>query len=350
MNARLTAPDRLARLLAIIPYVAGRGPVPLDEVATRFSYPRADLVRDLTGVVGYVGVAPFTPDTMLEVTVDDEHVWIEYAKWFERPMRLEPGEALALLAAGQTLLATTDDDTDDTDDADADDPERASTDDGPLRRGLTKLAATLGAGGGATIDVAMGSAGQRVLATLRAAVAEHRCVLLDYYSYGRDRRTERVVEPHRAFADDGQWYVAGHCRLAQGDRVFRVDRIHAATLLDEHFAPPAEATAVLDPSAADERVTLDLAPEAAWVVAQYPHDHVEALGEGWMRLTLPVTARAWLERLLVRLGPSARPVQLPASFGDAPTAAAARRILARYPASCPPDPAGPDPLHKGPAA
>ena len=69
MNARLTAPDRLARLLAIIPYVAGRGPVPLDEVATRFSYPRADLVRDLTGVVGYVGVAPFTKETVLQVGI-----------------------------------------------------------------------------------------------------------------------------------------------------------------------------------------------------------------------------------------------------------------------------------------
>lgn len=333
MSARLTAPDRLARLLAIIPYVAGRGPVPLDEVAARFSYPRADLVRDLTGVVDYVGVAPFTPDTMLEVSVDDEHVWIEYAKWFERPMRLEPGEALSLLAAGRTLLATTDED-----------------EDGPLLRGLQKLAATLGAGGGAPVDIAMGAAGERALGTIRTAVAEHRCLLLDYYSYGRDRRTERVVEPHRAFADDGQWYVAGWCRLAQGDRVFRVDRIHAATLLDEVFTPPAAATAVLDPSAADERVTLDLAPDAHWVVAQYPNDHVEPLEHGWTRLTLPVTGRAWLERLLVRLGPLARPVTLPASVGDAPAASAARRILARYEVTSPRDPASPDPHHKGPAA
>lgn len=333
MNARLTAPDRLARLLAIIPYVAGRGPVPIDEIATRFSYPRQDLVRDLTGVVDFVGVAPFTPDTMLEVSVDDEHVWIEYAKWFERPMRLDPGEALALLAAGQALLATTGED-----------------DDGPLLRGLAKLAATLGAGSaGAPIDITMGAAGERALAIIRTAVAEHRCVQLDYYSYGRDRRTERVIEPHRAFADDGQWYVAGRCRVAQGDRVFRVDRIHAATLLDEHFAAPLGTTAVIDPSAADARVTLDLAPDAHWVVAQYPHDHVTEAPDGWTRLTLPVTAPAWLERLLVRLGPLARIVAAPEEFGDAPAASAARRILARYPASCPPDPAVPEP-HKGPAA
>lgn len=329
---RLTAPDRLARLLAIIPYVAGRGAVPIDEVATRFSYPRNDLVRDLTGVVDFVGVAPFTPDTMLEVTVDDEHVWIEYAKWFERPMRLEPVEALSLLAAGQAILATTGED-----------------DDGPLLRGLTKLAATLGAGTGAPVDIAMGATGERALATIRTAVAEHRCLRLDYYSYGRDQRTDRVIEPHRAFADDGQWYVAGWCRLAQGDRVFRVDRIHSAALLDESFEPPATATAVIDPSAADVRVTLDLAPDAHWVVAQYPHDHVEPGPDGWTRLTLPVTAPAWLERLLVRLGPLARVVSAPEGYGDAPAASAARRILARYLASCPPDLAGPDP-HKGPAA
>jgi proteasome accessory factor C len=313
MTPRLTAPEKVARLLAVIPYVAGRGPVPIDEIATRFSYPRRELVADLTGVVGFVGVAPFTPDTMIEVTVDDEHVWIVYGKWFERPMRLEPGEALALYTAGRALLAATGDD--------------AS---GPLLRGLTKLGAALGAGADAAVDIVLGSAEERVLADLRTAISDRRCVQLDYYSYGSDRRAERVVEPHRVFADDGQWYLAGWCRRAEGDRIFRVDRIHQATVLDEPFTPPAGAIAVVDPSAAVERVTLDLAPEARWVVAQYPHDHTEELAGGGVRVTLPVTANAWLERLLVRLGAQARVVALPASAGHAPAADAARRILGRY--------------------
>jgi proteasome accessory factor C len=313
VSARLTAPEKVARLLAVIPYVAGRGPVPIDEIAARFSYPKKELVADLTGVVGYVGVAPFTPDTMIEVTVDDEHVWIVYGKWFERPMRLEPGEALSLFAAGRTLLTASGDDAD-----------------GPLLRALTKLGAALGAGGDAPVDIVLGSAQEHVLAELRQAIATERCVELDYYSYGRDRRSQRTVEPHRVFADDGQWYLAAWCRLAAGDRVFRVDRIHSVQQLDEAFVPPASATAVVDPSAAEARVTLDLAPEARWVVDQYPHDAAEALPDGWTRVVLPVTAPAWLERLLVRLGPLARPVQLPDGAGDAPAAVAARRILARY--------------------
>lgn len=326
MSARLTAPDRLARLLAVIPYVAGRGAVPIDEIAARFSYPRAELVADLTGVVGYVGVAPFTPDTMIEVTVDDENVWIVYAKWFERPMRLEPGEALRLFAAGQVLLATTD-----------------QEDTGPLLRGLTKLGAALGPHD-APVDVVLGSAEERHLDVLRQAVAEQRCVLLDYYSYGRDERTERTVEPHRFFADEGQWYVGGWCRRAEGDRVFRVDRIHNVTLLEECFERSSDATvAVVDPSAADQRVTLDLAPDAQWVVGQYPHHSAEDLDDGWTRIVLPVTAAAWLERLLVRLGPLARVVDVPAEFGHAPSAQAARRILGRYQASSTPEPPGPDP-------
>lgn len=313
MSARLTAPEKVARLLAVIPYVAGRGPVPIDEIATRFSYPRRELVADLTGVVGFVGVAPFTPDTMIEVTVDDEHVWIVYGKWFERPMRLEPGEALALFTAGRALLAATGDD--------------AS---GPLLRGLTKLGAALGAGADTAVDIVLGSAEERVLADLRAAISDQRCVQLDYYSYGSDRRSERIVEPHRVFADDGQWYLAAWCRRAEGDRVFRVDRIHQAAVLDESFTPPSGASAVVDPSAAGERVTLDLAPEARWVVAQYPHDLAVELPDGGVRVTLPVTATAWLERLLVRLGPQARTVTLPESAGHAPAAVAARRILGRY--------------------
>ena len=159
-----------------------------------------------------------------------------------------------------------------------------------------------------------------------------------------------MIEPHRLFGDDGQWYVGGWCRRAKADRVFRVDRIHTVALLDERFdPPPGGTTAVVDPKAAEERVTLELAPDAQWVVAQYPHDEAQVMPDGWTRITLPVTGAAWLERLLVRLGPQVRVVALPAAFGHAPSKDAARRILARYQASSPRESAGPEP-HKGPTA
>ena len=92
MNARLTARDRLARLLAIIPWVAEHPDgAPIDDIVERFAYPRAQLLDDLQDVVFFVGVHPFTPDSLIEVEVGDDRVSIRYAEWFSRPLRLSPG-------------------------------------------------------------------------------------------------------------------------------------------------------------------------------------------------------------------------------------------------------------------
>jgi proteasome accessory factor C len=314
--SRFTATERLTRMLAIIPHVAGRGFVSLDDIAERFSYPRDELVTDVSDVLPFVGVAPFSPDTLIEVVVDDERMRIDYADWFARPLRLGTEEALALLAAGRALLAV--------------DPDDEAS--GPLLRGLTKLGAALGAGGDGTLVIHLGTAEEATLSVLRNAIADHRQVRIDYYSYGRDERTERVIEPQRFFADEGNWYVAAYCHLAGADRVFRVDRIRDITLLDTTFdAPDAPAHAAsFAPSDSDPQVVLDLDPDARWVVDQYPHDAVEELREGRMRVTLRVTARPWLERLLVRLGPDATVRHLDAQLEPAPRSEAARRILARY--------------------
>jgi proteasome accessory factor C len=139
-----------------------------------------------------------------------------------------------------------------------------------------------------------------------------------------------VIEPMHVYADQGAWYVAAWCRRAEGERVFRVDRIQSARLLDETFTPRVEQSelGVFRPSATDPRVTLELAPAARWVAEQYPVEDVGELAGGKIRVTIAITARAWLERLLLRLGPDALVVGAP-ELADAGRNAAAR-ILARY--------------------
>jgi hypothetical protein len=60
-------------------------------------------------------------------------------------------------------------------------------------------------------------------------------------------------------------------------------------------------------------------------------DDVSTTEEGRLRVTLPVSGRSWLERLLLQLGPRARLVEV---WGDVALAAcgpeAARRVLSRY--------------------
>ena len=171
-----------------------------------------------------VGLPPYTPDALIDVVQEGDRVWIHFADVFDAPQRLTPDQAVALLTAGASVLAL---------------PGR--DDNGALARGVAKLAAVLGVDADQVLDVDLGPGGAEVLDVLRTAAAEHRTVHLDYYSYGRDERTERDVDPYVVHAEDGSLYVLGYCHRAGAERRFRVDRIASATLLDEHFEPPSAA-------------------------------------------------------------------------------------------------------------
>ena len=313
--SRMTSGGRLERLLSIVPWVVANDGPTVAEIAERFDYPEDRLLSDLTEILFLVGIYPFTPDQLVEVVVEDDRVWIHYAEYFERPLRLTPAQALALVTAGSSLLAVP-----------------GADPDGPLARGLDKLASTLGVSPGDHLDVDLGSADPEILATIRQAIADSRQLELEYYAYGRDEITERVVDPYRVASDKGEWYLLGYCHRAEGERLFRLDRIHHIGMLDSEFSSPRQVpeVSVFEPRPDDPRVTLRLEPTAAWVPQAYPAETVEELDDGALRVTLAITAVPWLERLLVRLGPEAT---LEATPGDLPAdllESTAERILARY--------------------
>jgi len=281
------------------------------DVRRRFGYKsEAELQADLD-LLFMCGIYPYTPDSLIEVDIAEGRVWIRYADWFARPLRLTPAEALSLVAASSALLGAEDHDAQ-----------------GPLARGLAKVAAALGVDGEEVVDVELGPAPPATLADLQRAVAEHRQVEIDYYGFGRDARSTRVIDPTLVYSADGQWYVAAYCHRAEADRLFRVDRVEAARLLDTTFtaAPAAEPRPVYQPGPDDPRIVLDLAADAGWVTEQYPVEDVTPLGGGRTQVALRVSGSAWLDRLLLRLGPSARVVEGASGVGRA----AAQRVLERY--------------------
>ena len=311
--ARPSASDRLRRLLALVPWVVAQDGPTLDEVCSRFGLTQAELVADLD-LVFLCGVYPFTPDSLIDVVVADGRVWIRYAEYLERPLRLTPEEALALVVAGTAALAVP-----------------GSDPDGPLARGLAKLATVLGIDPAVDLDVELGAAPEGVLESLRHAVTAAHQVEIDYYTYGRDQRSRRVIDPFDVFAAEGQWYVRAWCHLAEAERRFRLDRIGSLTVLDRTFRRDAASLragprAVFEPGTDDPRVVLDLEPRARWVTERYPLEHLQELGGGRCRIALAVSERAWLERLLLRLGPAASVVE----GAEGVMGAAARRVVARY--------------------
>jgi predicted DNA-binding transcriptional regulator YafY len=71
-----------------------------------------------------------------------------------------------------------------------------------------------------------------VPAVLEEAMSARRVVRLGYSDAG-GAETERDVEPVAFTAVSLRWYLIGWCRLRDETRVFRIDRIRRAALLDE---------------------------------------------------------------------------------------------------------------------
>ena len=255
--ARPTAGDRLARLLALVPWVVEHPGVPLDEVSDRFGITPDQLVADLE-TLSMVGVYPYTPDTMVEATVEDGEVWVRYADWFARPLQLTAGEALALVVAGRGLLA-----------APGADPE------GALARGLTKLEEALRLHGVDAVDIDLGDDAPGLVPELRRAIDAHLQLELDHWSVQEDSVVTRTVDPYAVAAEGGHWYLRGFDHLRGEERVFRLDRIRAVRTTDRSFPPPSRTVDVraYEPRDEDPRVRLRLAPEARWVAESHPHEH-----------------------------------------------------------------------------
>ena len=305
------AHDRLGRMLAIVPWIAAHDGPQLEEVCRRFNVTERELVADLE-LLFLCGVHPFTPDTLIDVDIAGGRVWIRFADWFRRPLRLTPPEGLALVSAAATMLAVP-----------------GADPDGALSRALTKLETVLGIAADDAVDVQLAPVTPSILEAVRRAQDQRRKVAIAYYTFGRDEHTRRVVHPWRVFNAAGQWYLEGWCEAAVGHRLFRVDRITEARVLDDAAPDPPAGSgppAVFHPDEDVPLVVLDLDPEVRWIAESYPNEGVEARPGGITRVRLRSAGRAWLERLLLRAGHRARVVEGDPRVG--PQAAA--RVLARY--------------------
>ena len=113
--------------------------------------------------------------------------------------------------------------------------------------------------------------------------------------------------------------------------MFRIDRIRAATATDTEFVvpnpmPPFE---LFDGSNALGRITLLLQPDARWVTEYYPAESIELQPDGTVTIVLAIGSVAWLERLLLRLGPDAAVVDASPELQGV-GGAAGRRLLSIY--------------------
>ena len=284
--------SRLSRILALIPYVLDREVVDVNEVMHRFGYTKEQLTKDLNTIF-VCGLPGYGPGDLMEAYIDEDDVVIDAADFFSKAPRLTPSEALGLLAAGMTVLG--------------------SGEGSPaLESAVEKLSKVVMPDADTSLTVDVLDETQNV-GVLRDAAAEGRVVRMVYRSVGKEETTQRDVEPWSVFTTLGRWYLLGHCRLVDGQRTFRVDRIKELAVRDETFEPPEqvpEPGVGYAPSKDDITAVLDLKPAARWVLEYYPVDVVEE-SSGTTRIRFHSPDAEVPARLLLRLGGDARLVEGP---------------------------------------
>lgn len=286
---------RFRRLLTLVPYVLRRPGVSVQEVCRQFAITKSQLVADLN-LLFVCGLPGYGPGDLIEAFIDGDRVCIRLADYFSRPLRLTPAEGLLLYAGAQALTA-------------------AGVGDAALDRAVGRLEQALGPDALSRVSVELEGAGE--LATIREAITARRRLHLVYYAHSRDETTERDVDAWALFLSSGRWYLVGWCHKVGDERIFRLDRIRSVSMLET----PAEVPDDVDLSryetlyaqgANDVEVTLELGPSVArWMAESYPLSSTETLDDGWVRVRLTAGGTAWLEKLLLRLGPQVRAVNPP---------------------------------------
>ncbi len=313
------AKDQVARLLTLVPFLHARGQVRLEDAAAALGVPAAQLVKDLK-VLLMCGLPGGYPDDLIDVDLDglegpeaDGVIRVSNADYLARPLRLSPTEATAIIVALRALRNGARDET------------REVVD-----RALAKLEAAAAQGSGAPrIDPGDEPAApdeSRLRRTLQDAADRGRQVRLTYFVPSRDEESERTVDPRGVVTAHGFAYLDAWCHSAEAPRLFRLDRIHEAEVLDAAIETPAEAPrdlgdGIFARSSDTTLATLRLAPSARWVVEYYPVEEVRTLRDGSLEVDLLVADERWLQRLLLRLAPHASVVS-PPEFTQKFTAAA----------------------------
>ncbi|MFM7064673.1 MAG: helix-turn-helix transcriptional regulator [Actinomycetes bacterium] len=315
----LTTKQRAQRILQVLAYVldeqAQGNTALVDDISARFGIDERELTEDMNFVFYNVGVYPFSPDSMVEVTAEDGIVSVRMGDYFYKPLHLTADEGVRLLTAGEALLhsGTT-----------------AAGD--SLRSAIGKLRAALGADG--QLDVRAATVDPAVLAQLEQAVADHETVEMEYLSYARDESATRQVDPYWLQMSAGYWYLQAWCHEAADFRMFRVDRVLSSRGTGTAFEPTDdELRPVPGPGTGSgtQTVVLEVPSSGRWIADMYPVESVAEVAGDRLRIEIRCGTTAFLERLLLRLPPASTAFDAERGESVLPVrAAAARRILSRY--------------------
>jgi proteasome accessory factor C len=208
----LPAKDKLAFLLALVPYLIDHDGVSVTAVAKHFGVGER-LIRDAVRLIAVSGVpgetSAYQHGDLFDIAWDEfeynDVIVLTNLVAIDDAPRFSGREAAALIAGLQYLSSL---------------PENAD------RAAIATLMGKLSRGASTAVSqVAVeGAESDAALGAIRQAVADGVQVEFDYLN-ARGEHERRRVDPLRVESVDSDWYLRGWCHLREAPRTFRLDRM-----------------------------------------------------------------------------------------------------------------------------
>tara|TARA_B100000700_G_C14982744_1_gene827233 strand:- start:111 stop:1070 length:960 start_codon:yes stop_codon:yes gene_type:complete len=314
----LKATEKLERLLSMIPWIIENDGPKLSVISQRFNYPEEHLLNDLTKVLFMVGPYPHTPDTLIEVIVEDGRVWISQAEWLSRPIRLTSEQGFSILRKAKLMELII-----------------GSENGSDLKTAIMKLESSLGQTK-KTFEVDIPMLATNTWSVINQAIETKTQLVISYYSYAKDETSTRTVHPAEISNRDNNQYLFAYCETANDFRLFRLDRIIDVNTSDKAISIPADKREAPNDDESwklensSSLVSLKITPEDSWITATYPIENSTPTDDGYIKVDLYVTGIAWLKRLLIRLSPKTEILKAPKDIPIDLAKITAQEILDRY--------------------
>jgi proteasome accessory factor C len=287
------AADKLAFLLALVPYLMDHDRVSVPEVAAHFGVSEAE-IRDAVNLIAVSGIPGATGtyqhndlfDVAWDDFLDNDQIVLTNLVAIDESPRFSGREAAALIAGLQYLSAL---------------PE--NTDRGAIATLMAKL--SRGASTTPTRLAVEDTATDTTLAIIRECVAAGVQVEFDYRGARGDAERRRV-DPLRIESLDADWYLRGWCHLRAAVRTFRLDRISDPHRTDEPITYRSRDVALPDSlfevSLDDVEVTLEVSRSDLPLLEDYVRDNpVTMVDEARARTVIRVSHLNGLKRLVASM-------------------------------------------------
>jgi len=298
-----TAASQLRRILHLIPLCEDDVPHPLHDVAVSLGTDSHTLLRDLRALSDrFDDPGGFVEGVQVYLEPDRFSLHSDH---FRRPMRLTLAE-LGALDLGMAMLER----------------ERPPDEQDAIRRARRRLQEVIAKLPSDTAPDPMRHAEQgadadpEILRTLREGVRQTQMLSIRYASAAAAEATERTVGPLGLVPGRGHWFLVA---MAEGQlRVYRVDRVEAARVLDVAFERPAGFTfeevvrngRVFAGQPEQTLVVRYSARIAPWIAER---EGKEPGADGTVMVEYPLGDADWAVRHVLQYGPEAEvigPVQV----------------------------------------